>query len=82
MTTRNAAYTKANAWPPAAAASAVKTASNAMMAHLQEDDRARPTILAAVELEVRGPVDPGDPDQGEHDGELDEPGSTETSSAR
>ena len=31
MRTRNAAYTTANAWPPAPEASAVKTASNAIM---------------------------------------------------
>ena len=34
--------------------------------------RARPPVLAAVELEVQRSVDPGDPDQGEDDGELDD----------
>ena len=39
-------------------------------AHLHEHDGARPSVLAAVQLEVEGAVDPTDPDQGEHDGEL------------
>ena len=39
-------------------------------AHLHEHDGACPSVLAAVQLEVEGAVDPTDPDQGEHDGEL------------
>ena len=42
-------------------------------AHLDEDDDAGPPVVAAMELEVEGSVDPGDPDQGEDDGELGEP---------
>ena len=39
-------------------------------AHLYEHDGPRPSVLAAVQLEVEGAVDPAEPDQGEHDGEL------------
>jgi hypothetical protein len=42
-------------------------------AHLDEDDAAGPSVLAAVQLQVQGSVDPGDPDQGEDDGELGQP---------
>ena len=40
-------------------------------AHLDKDDVSRPTVLAAVELDVQRAVDPGEPDQAEDDGELD-----------
>src|SRR6266508_1650318 len=42
-------------------------------AHLDEDDAAGPSVLAAVELQVQRSVDPRDPDQGEDNGEGDQP---------
>jgi hypothetical protein len=42
-------------------------------AHLQEDEAARASVLAAMQLQVQRAVDPGDPDQGEDDGELGHP---------
>jgi hypothetical protein len=41
-------------------------------AHLDEDDVAGAPILAAMQVEIERSVDPGDPDQGEDDGELGE----------
>jgi hypothetical protein len=42
-------------------------------AHLDEDEAAGPPVLTAMELQVQRSVDPGDPDQGEDDDELDQP---------
>ena len=42
-------------------------------AHLGKGDAAGPSVLAAMQLQVQGPVDPRDPDQGEDDGELGQP---------
>jgi len=42
-------------------------------AHLGKDDAAGPSVLAAMQLQVQGSVDPGDPDQGEDEGELGQP---------
>ena len=39
--------------------------------HLAEDDRARPAVFAAVQLDVQRAVRPADPDQAEHDRELE-----------
>jgi hypothetical protein len=39
--------------------------------HLQEDERAVATVLAAVQLVERGAVEPADPDQSEDDGEIE-----------
>ena len=41
--------------------------------HLGEGDEAGPAVVAAVDLDVERPVDPGDPDQREDDGEVDCP---------
>jgi hypothetical protein len=42
-------------------------------AHLQEDEGAGPSILATMQLVVERPIRPGDPDQGEDDGERYSP---------
>ena len=39
--------------------------------HLEEHERPRPAILATVELVIQRPVEPGQPDEGEHDAEFD-----------
>jgi hypothetical protein len=39
--------------------------------HLQEDERAVATVLAAVQLVELGAVEPADPDQPEDDGEIE-----------
>ena len=67
---RKVAYTRAKRTPAAVGGVGREHGQQDQHAHLDEDDVACPPVLAAVQLEVHRPVDPGDPDQGEDDGEL------------